>query len=116
MSNHRRDYNRKYYQKNKERFHGYNLEWTRRRRFHLKRKILAHYGDSCRCCGENIFEFLTIEHQNRDGAPHRKRTGIGIPMMKDIIENGFPTTIQILCMNCNFARGKYGECPHAKTA
>jgi hypothetical protein len=27
---------------------------------------------------------------------------------------GFPPIFQVLCMNCNFAKGKLGFCPHIK--
>ena len=36
------------------------------------------------------------------------------PLQKWIIENNFPKGFQILCHNCNVAKGLYGECPHEK--
>jgi hypothetical protein len=29
-----------------------------------------------------------------------------------LVQHNFPTGFQILCMNCNFAKGKLGTCPH----
>ena len=31
-----------------------------------------------------------------------------------IKKNNFPKGFQILCHNCNVAKGIYGECPHEK--
>ena len=30
------------------------------------------------------------------------------------IKNNFPKGFQILCHNCNIAKGHYGKCPHEK--
>jgi hypothetical protein len=30
-------------------------------------------------------------------------------------DNDFPSGFQILCWNCNFAKGSLGKCPHEKT-
>ena len=29
-----------------------------------KERIIEAYGGKCECCGESIFEFLTIDHRN----------------------------------------------------
>lgn len=73
--------------------------------------ILEHYGSFCRCCGEGERSFLCVDHIN-----HGK--GNPAPRVKDfygwIIKNGFPDDLQILCHNCNTAKGLYGKCPHKK--
>lgn len=28
--------------------------------------------------------------------------------------NHYPPGFRVLCSNCNFARGKYGHCPHER--
>jgi 5-methylcytosine-specific restriction endonuclease McrA len=76
----------------------------------LRRAILEHYGNCCVCCGETIPEFLAIDHINGGGKKHRKETGSNFYAW--IIKNGFPKDLQILCHNCNLAKGFYGECPH----
>jgi hypothetical protein len=77
-----------------------------------RQEVLAHYGNTCRCCGESRYEFLSLDHINNDGAAHRKKfTG---RIERWIRANGFPDTFQVLCMNCNFAKGKHGICPHEK--
>ena len=94
------------------------LESNKRYRQNKRLEILEHYGKICKCCGETQLEFLTIDHINNDGAQHRRDLGKGASSYNvwlDIIRNGFPPDFQILCMNCNWAKGKYGKCPHIKT-
>ena len=82
----------------------------------LKRKqritAIEHYGNKCVCCGERGLRFLTFEHKNGDGAKHRKETGTGggSNFARWLIKNNFPKSIEILCYNCNCARGFYGYC------
>lgn len=85
----------------------------------LKLKIFDHYGNKCNCCGEDIFEFLTIDHINNDGADHRRKlTGDKIRngssfVYKWIVQNNFPSSVQLLCWNCNCGkRMNNGICPH----
>jgi hypothetical protein len=85
----------------------------------LKREVLSHYGDCiCACCGESNIEFLQIDHINNDGAAHRKSLGssrlCGHKFYRWLKRNGFPTGFQVLCSNCNMAKGFYGECPHER--
>jgi len=80
----------------------------------LREKVIAHYGGKCVCCGETTYEFLTVDHKNNDGADHRRElkvTGVAT-MMRWIVRNGFPDTLQILCWNCNAAKHCHGRCPH----
>ncbi len=86
--------------------------------YYLKRKVfvLGHYGATplrCACCGDSHIEFLTLDHVNNDGAAHRKEIGAG-QIYDWLIDNGFPAGFQVLCMNCNFAKGKSRDhvCPH----
>ena len=32
-----------------------------------------------------------------------------------MIKNNFPKGFQVLCHNCNLAKGFYGKCPHEKS-
>lgn len=87
---------------------------TAKQKSHRKRrqKLIDAYGGKCKCCGEDRFEFLQIDHVNNDGADHRKligRTGL----MDWLARHRYPQEgFQLLCANCNFAKGHYGECPH----
>ena len=78
--------------------------------------VLNYYSKGkleCNCCGEKMYKFLAIDHiDNRygTGKEHRKRSG---PALQDwIIKNNFPEGFQILCHNCNVAKGHDGICPH----
>jgi hypothetical protein len=74
----------------------------------------AYGGCFCRCCGMTEFEFLTLDHVDGGGNQHRKE--LRKRKTTDIYtwakKNGYPPGFQVLCMNCNWARGKFGECPH----
>jgi hypothetical protein len=91
--------------------------------------VISHYSkgtNKCRCCGEIIFDFLTIDHIKNDGAQHRKELGLtfkqgnklktyaGDRFYNWLIKNEFPKGLQVLCMNCNFSKGKTGTCAHKR--
>ena len=85
-----------------------------------KKIVIEHYSNGkncCACCGETQIEFLTIDHINNDGKQHRKNIGIpggGPRFYRWLIKNNFPDNpqLQILCYNCNLAKGHLGYCPH----
>lgn len=88
-------------------------------RVELRREVIAHYGGKCTCppCGETIYEFLTLEHLNADGAEHRAKVGRNAQaQLLDIKNRGFPPEYTILCYCCNLAKAIYGICPHLKPA
>lgn len=93
------------------------LKEEREKRQENRRIVINHYSkgeNNCACCKENQINFLSIDHMNNDGAKHRREIrGIsGGPFYSWLIKNNFPEGLQILCFNCNFAKGHYGECPH----
>jgi hypothetical protein len=65
---------------------------------------------TCACCGEGTYEFLAIDHVNGGGSQHRKT--VKGHVVRDICRNDFPDGYQVLCHNCNMAKGFYGQCPH----
>ena len=80
-----------------------------------KQEILNYYGAKCNCCGLTDIRFLTVDHveygkHNRMSKKERRRVGINV--YRQVIREGFPKRFQILCMNCNWAKGVYGKCPH----
>lgn len=82
----------------------------------IKREVLEHYGHSrCACCGESRLEFLSIDHIHGGGRRHRESLGIG-NMCAWLKKQHFPEGFQVLCMNCNFAKGRFGRCPHETEA
>src|SRR3990167_10349376 len=89
-------------------------EKSRADRKRRKLLIVQKYGGKCMCCGENKFEFLTLDHINNDGYLHRmsiSRTS-GDHFYKWVVKNNFPNNLQLLCWNCNCAKGFYKICPH----
>jgi superfamily II DNA/RNA helicase len=97
--------------------------------------ILKHYSKSisnsnipcCNCCGENSHaDFLAIDHirgsKQMDLEPELKKLKYssklkGMNLHRWIIRNNFPDGFQILCSNCNFAKGmkkNNNQCPHEK--
>lgn len=89
------------------------LEKDARRRQRLKKEVFDHYGRKCSCCGEPCIQFLTIDHIEGGGTKHRKVVGRSSADFHNwLIKNGFPTGFQVLCFNCNCAKGIYGKCPH----
>jgi hypothetical protein len=86
----------------------------RRSRLKLKRQVFDHYGGVCQCCGEDVLEFLCIDHIEGGGTAMR-REGVhrgGRHFYEWLKRNGFPDGYQVLCHNCNSAIGFYGYCPH----
>ena len=107
--NYKKKYMRGYRALDKEKHAAYEKERQRR----LRLEALIAYGGRCVCCGELRMEFLSLDHVNNDGAKHRKEVkckSIGHWAKK----HGYPNTLQILCHNCNMAKGMYGYCPHEK--
>jgi len=98
--------------KNKEFFLASEAE----RRKNIRTEVLFHYGGNppkCNCCGESIIEFLCIDHVDGGGNKHRKQISlIGSNFYFWLKRNGFPKGYQVLCHNCNMAKGFYGRCPH----
>jgi len=85
----------------------------------LKDEVYAAYGGyTCACvpCGEKHKEFLTLDHIKGDGKKHREvvgNGGRGSVLYRWLKKHNFPPGFRILCMNCNFALGHSGYCPHA---
>jgi len=77
----------------------------------MRRKVFAHYGTECECCGEPNEKLLSIDHINDDGAEHRRRIRTRIASW--LVKNNYPPGFRILCFGCN--AGRYlngGICPH----
>lgn len=81
----------------------------------MRKQIIQHYGGKCVCCGETQYEFLAFDHKNGGGNIHRKaikHAQGGVAWLRWIIKNNYPDILQLLCHNCNMAKGFYGYCPH----
>lgn len=76
----------------------------------LRKEIITHYGGKCACCGQSIKEFLSIDHINGGGNAHRREIkASGINLYRWLRKNNYPEGFRVLCMNCNWAIGIYGE-------
>lgn len=87
------------------------------RRWHKQRveTLYAKYGGArCVCCGETIFEFLSLDHIDNNGAAHRREIGgSGSHLYAWIVRKNYPPGFQVLCYNCNAGRYRNGGiCPH----
>ena len=101
--------------------------------FSRRMKVLGHYSKSlsnsdipcCHCCGFNGHtDFLAIDHilgrTQMTSIPELVKIGYsskdeGHNLIDWILENDFPKYFQILCHNCNTAKGyprNNGKCPH----
>lgn len=81
-----------------------------------KRIVFEHYGGKspkCSCCGEKEIKFLSMDHINGGGSKHRKEKNFS-NIYYQLIKEGFPEGFEILCYNCNLAKGFFGKCPHKK--
>lgn len=91
------------------------IETHRRIRKQRKLRCLHHYGGNpskCACCGEDHIEFLSIDHIHGGGLRHIKK--IRTQLYYWLIKNNFPEGFQVLCFNCNRAKGHQSKvrfCP-----
>lgn len=94
--------------------------YERNRDKELRLKAFEMYGGQiCTCCGETQYEFLCIDHINGGGNQHRTlaigdKKCAGSKMCRWLKTNNYPEGYQVLCHNCNMAKGFYGYCPHTK--
>ena len=108
-----------------------NKEKLKKYRDSTRFKMLQYYSKyfsnsdipCCRCCGESHIEFLAIDHiagrKEMDSEPELVKLGYSSSLVSNklyvwIIKNNFPKGFQVLCHNCNLAKGFYGNCPHEK--
>lgn len=89
----------------------------------LRVQMFDAMGWKCACCGETNPQFLTLEHINGDSSTHyygrkdkvpahRVQSSTYVEVRKAKRSGWDPSEYEILCMNCNFAKGHYGQCPH----
>jgi len=98
-------------------------------------KVLQYYSERlsnsnipcCRCCGENSHvDFLALDHiagkHKMNYEPELIKLGysskfLGSSLYKWIEDSDFPDGFQVLCANCNFAKGmkkNKNKCPHER--
>lgn len=86
--------------------------YGKRDRAKLKLDALKAFGYKCQCCNESHPYFLTLDHVKNDGAQHRENYNEQQIYREARREGWPPEKYQLLCMNCNFAKGHFNECPH----
>ncbi len=92
---------------------------------HNSKRIANSNIRCCNCCGENSHvDFLAIDHiagkNQMDSEPKLIKLGYssklkGKGLINWIMENNYPKGFQILCHNCNVAKGLIGNnniCTH----
>lgn len=102
------EYDKQHYAK----IRAHRLKQCKAYQLRSRKAVLEHYGHICECCGEERFEFLTVDHINGGGIKHRKQ--IHSAFYYWLVKNNFPEGFRLLCYNCNMALGRYGYCPHQK--
>jgi hypothetical protein len=81
----------------------------------IRNEVLIFYSENppkCKCCGENTYEFLSIDHINGGGSKQKREILGSRNIYSWLRHNNFPEGYQVLCHNCNLAKGFYGKCPH----
>jgi hypothetical protein len=101
---------RRCYRRNKKQF----LKWAHESYQRAKAKVIEVYGGKCVCCGETIIEFLTVDHIDGKGSKHRRELKIssGGQFYYWLLRNNCPKGFQVMCWNCNHAKGTNRVCPH----
>lgn len=89
------------------------------RRAETRREFIEAYGGKCQCsggCDVTEPDFLSLDHIFRDGARHRRSTGVrGYAMYRLLKAQGWPRDrYRLLCHNCNMARAHFDRCPHER--
>lgn len=93
---------------------------NRARAWQRKVDTLTYYSGgtpTCNCCGEKEIKFLTIDHINGLSVEEKKhsRNRGGHTFYSKLKKQGYPSGYQVLCYNCNCAKGFYGQCPHRES-
>jgi hypothetical protein len=93
-----------------------HAKYGRQKHRELRVEVLTFYSKgvpTCSCCGELEFEFLSIDHVRGGGNAHRKVVR-SQALLRWLKKSNFPEGFQVLCHNCNLAKGFYGYCPHER--
>lgn len=78
-----------------------------------RKAVLDHYGHECTCCGEDIPEFLTMDHIGGGGEAHRRSDHMAkINIWRWLVKHNFPRGFRTMCFNCNQATTSGRTCPH----
>lgn len=86
-------------------------------RLKVRLAVIEKYGGRCECCGEDIPEFLVIDHKNNDGCHERRelygsQNGSSYAWYLKLRKESKRDDLRLLCYNCNNAIFVFGKCPH----
>jgi len=107
------------YRAKKKRWREDNQDWLFEYREGVKMEGLIHYSGNppkCMCSGCEVTDpkFLTFDHINGGGRKHREEVKVELRFW--LRANDYPDGFQVLCFNCNCAKGKGERCPnHGKS-
>ena len=91
-----------------------NAVLTHKRLIRVRSQVLEMYGWICKCCGESENMFLALDHIHGGGRKEREKYHGTCDFYWFVLKQGHqPERYQLLCHNCNSAKGFYGYCPHA---
>lgn len=91
----------------------YSRQWGKRLRIRTLRVVARSRNPQCSCCGETEVDFLVIDHMNGGGSKESASYGNHREFYQGIVQGKRDTSdLQILCANCNTAKGRAGTCPH----
>jgi hypothetical protein len=107
----KKEYEKLYYQKNRDRLLEYQRQYDKTRHHQVKYDVLNHYSalhlgyPCCGCCQESDLDKLCIDHIAGDGNKHRKSvlgtSRGGFKFYLWLQKNGYPEGYQTLCKECN---------------
>jgi hypothetical protein len=86
----------------------------RKRYAKYRKEVVSRLGKSCKCCGSNDYNKISIDHIH--GCGHKEHESChGMHFIRKLyymkVEE-LLLTYQCLCYNCNYTKGFWGHCPH----
>lgn len=81
----------------------------------LKQDVMEAYCNGkprCQCCGLDNIDGLSIDHMHGRKQMGHERTFRSKVFYQYLKRKKYPKGYQVLCINCNSAKGKLGKCPH----
>ena len=87
----------------------------------IKLDVFTHYSKIisnsdvpiCACCGYDDLRFLSLDHiDGRIKISEKEKKLISSGLWKYVKAQGFQKGYQVLCHNCNIAKGRGKYCPH----
>lgn len=67
----------------------------------------------CDCCGYSDLRFLNLDHiESRKNVSSEEKKLTSVDLWKYVKTKGLPKGYQVMCFNCNMAKGNRKYCPH----